>query len=180
MDYGPGSRELQDAHDTRRLADRLAERSRTALTAEDRAYLAARDMMFLATADAEGRPTCSYKGGQPGFVTPLDDTTVAWTDADGNGMFLSLGNMVVNPWVGLLFIDFDSPSRLRIHGRASLDGDQVRVAIEEIFPNCPRYIHRMALVERSRYVAPDPPQPAWKSAGWARDVLPGGASPPPA
>ena len=122
MDYGPGSRELQDAHDTRRLADRLAERSRTALSAEDRAYLAARDMMFLATADADGRPTCSYKGGLPGFVAPLDDTTVAWRDVDGNGMFLSLGNMVVNPWVGLLFIDFEAPSRLRIHGRAGQAG----------------------------------------------------------
>jgi uncharacterized protein len=170
--YGSGSRQLQDAHDTRRLADRLQERSRGALTDDDRAYLAARDMMFLATADAQGRPTCSYKGGLPGFVAPLDDTTVAWTDRDGNGMFLSLGNVVDNPWVGLLFVDFEAPSRLRIHGRATLHGDQVRVAIERVFPNCPRYIHRMALVQRSRYVEAAPPEPAWKSADWARDVLP--------
>jgi hypothetical protein len=172
MFYGRGSRELQDAHDTRRLADRLEERSRTALSDEDKAYIAARDMMFLATADADGHPTCSHKGGLPGFVRVLDDTTLAWTDRDGNGMFLSLGNVLVNPWVGLLFIDWNRPSRLRVHGRASLHGDEVRVAVERVFPNCPRYIHRMALVERSPYVAQDPPQPAWKSAEWARDVLP--------
>jgi uncharacterized protein len=174
--YNAGSRHLQDEHDTRRLADRLEERSRAALSESDQAFIAARDMMFLATADADGHPTCSYKGGAPGFVRVLDPSTLAWENRDGNGMFLSLGNVLVNPWVGLLFIDWDRPSRLRVHGRASLHGDEVHVAVERVFPNCPRYIHRMALVERSRYVAPAPPQPAWKSAEWARDVLP--ARPP--
>jgi predicted pyridoxine 5'-phosphate oxidase superfamily flavin-nucleotide-binding protein len=175
--FHAGSRQLQDMHDARRLADRLEERSRRALSDEDRAFIAARDMMFVATADADGHPTCSYKGGEPGFVRVLDEATLAWDDRDGNGMFLSLGNMMVNPWVGLLFIDWDRPSRLRVHGRATVvEGHgEIRVAVERVFPNCPRYIHRMALVERSRFVAPDPPEPAWKSADWARDVLP---SPP--
>jgi predicted pyridoxine 5'-phosphate oxidase superfamily flavin-nucleotide-binding protein len=170
--YNAGSRHLQDEHDTRRLADRLEERSRAALTEADRAFVEARDMMFLATADADGHPTCSYKGGMPGFVRVLDPSTLAWDDRDGNGMFLSLGNMLVNPWVGLLFIDWDRPSRLRVHGRAAVGTDEVRVTVERVFPNCPRYVHRMAVVERSRYVAPDAPEPAWKSTDWARDVLP--------
>jgi predicted pyridoxine 5'-phosphate oxidase superfamily flavin-nucleotide-binding protein len=172
VDYHDGQRGLQDDHDSRRLADRLAERSRTALTDADAAFIAARDMLFLATADAEGRPTCSYKGGLPGFVRTPDPHTLTWTDRDGNGMFLSLGNVVVNPFVGLLFVDWDAPSRLRVEGRATLDGAEVRVAVQRVFPNCPRYIHRMAQVERSPYVADDPPEPAWKSADWAVDVLP--------
>jgi len=172
VDYHGGQRSLQDEHDTRRLADRLAERSRPALNDADAAFVAARDMFFLATADADGHPTCSYKGGAPGFVRVLDPSTLAWTDRDGNGMFLSLGNMMVNPWVGLLFLDWEAPRRLRVHGRATLEGAEVRVAVEAVFPNCPRYIHRMAQVERSAYVAPDAPEPAWKSADWARDVLP--------
>jgi predicted pyridoxine 5'-phosphate oxidase superfamily flavin-nucleotide-binding protein len=171
--YHPGSRRLQDAHDTRRLADRLDERSREALTEADGAYIGARDMFFLATADAEGHPTCSYKGGVPGFVRVVDPHTLAWDDRDGNGMFLSLGNGLVNPWVGLLFIDWDAPSRLRVHGRAAVaDDGEIRVAVERVFPNCPRYIHRLTQVEQSPYVAPAPPAPAWKSADWARDVLP--------
>jgi uncharacterized protein len=171
--YHSGSRRLQETHDTKRLADRIAERSREALTEADRAYIEARDMFFLATADADVHPTCSYKGGVPGFVRVADPRTLSWDDRDGNGMFLSLGNVLVNPWVGLLFIDWGAPSRLRVHGRATLTDDgEVRVTVERVFPNCPRYIHRMTEVEQSPYVAPAPPEPAWKSADWARDVLP--------
>jgi predicted pyridoxine 5'-phosphate oxidase superfamily flavin-nucleotide-binding protein len=147
------------------------------------------DMFFLATADAEGRPQCSYKGGEPGFVRVLDATTIAFPNYDGNGMYLSMGNLAVNPHVGLLFIDFTAqrPSRLRLNGEASIDerdplvdaypGAQfvVRVRATQVFPNCPRYIHRMALVERSRFV-PDAggqqPVPDWKRTDWACDVLP--------
>jgi predicted pyridoxine 5'-phosphate oxidase superfamily flavin-nucleotide-binding protein len=172
VDYHGGQRDLQDRNDTRRLADRLAERSRAALSEQDAAFIGARDMFFLATADADGQPTCSYKGGAPGFVRVLDPRTLAWTDRDGNGMFLSLGNVAVNPRVGLLFMDWEAPRRLRVHGRASLHDDEVRLAVEAVFPNCPRYIHRMALVERSVYVPDDAPEPAWKSADWAVDVVP--------
>jgi predicted pyridoxine 5'-phosphate oxidase superfamily flavin-nucleotide-binding protein len=174
--YHHGSRTLQEIHDTLRLADRLQERSRAALTAQDAAFIAARDMMFVATADDDGHPTCSYKGGDPGFVRVLDEQTLGWTNYDGNGMFLSLGNITVNPFVGLLFMDWDAPARLRVHGTAELAGDEVRVAVDRVFPNCPRYIHRMALVERSVYVpreGAEAPVPAWKRTDWARDVLPG-------
>lgn len=191
--YHDGSRALQDRFDTRRLADRLDERflSRPTIDAEDRAFIERMDMFFLATADADGRPQCSYKGGHPGFVRVLDAHTIAFPNYDGNGMYLSMGNLLQNPHVGLLFIDFTSvrPSRLRLNGIASVDDDDeltrvypgaqfvVRVSATQVFPNCPRYIHRMALVERSRFVpraGEDAPVPAWKRADWACDVLPAG------
>ena len=189
--YHDGSRALQDRFDTRRLADRIGEKfmSRTTIGAQDKAFIERMDMFFLATADAQGRPQCSYKGGDPGFVRVLGEQTLAFPSYDGNGMFLSAGNILENPHVGMLFIDFISarPSRLRVNGIASVtDGDDllddypgaqlvVRVRATQVFPNCPRYIHRMALVERSRFVPRDgekPPTPDWKRADWARDVLP--------
>jgi predicted pyridoxine 5'-phosphate oxidase superfamily flavin-nucleotide-binding protein len=146
-------------------------------------------MLFLATADAQGRPNCSYKGGDPGFVRVLDETTIAFPSYDGNGMFLSLGNTRVNPHVGLLFIDFDSPKRLRLNGEASIEPADavapgfheaqlvVRVRVRELFPNCPRYIHKQQVVERSRFVPREgvaTPVPGWKRFDWAKDVLPAG------
>src|SRR5436305_14751866 len=123
MSYHEGARELQDRFDTRRLADRIDERLvHETLTAEDRAFVEARDMFFLATADADGRPQCSYKGGDPGFVRVLDERRLAFPNYDGNGMFLSLGNVLVNPYVGMLFIDFTSerPPRRRVNGVADV------------------------------------------------------------
>ncbi len=186
--YHAGSRELQDRFDTRRLADRLTEVTvRDHVNHADRAFIEARDMFFLATADTEGRPTCSYKGGDPGFIKVLDEHTVAWPNYDGNGMYRSLGNALVNPHVGLLFIDFEGQRRLRLEGEASLDDSLaglwhdaqfgVRCAVTRVFPNCPRYIHRMELVERSAFVpraGEETPVPAWKRNEWARDVLPAG------
>src|SRR5205085_12133796 len=105
--YHDGNRQLQDAFDTRRLADRLDEkRVRDYLDDDDRAFVEARDMFFLATADADGRPQCSYQGGDPGFVRVVDPSTLAFPSYDGNGMYLSVGNVLVNPNVGLLFVDF--------------------------------------------------------------------------
>jgi len=190
--YHDGSRELQDRFDTRRLADRLDERTaRDHIRPEDAALIERMDMLFLATADAAGQPQCSYKGGEPGFVRVLDEHTLAFPDYDGNGMFLSWGNALVNPRVGLLFIDFvaERPSRLRVEGVASVRLEDellaswpearfvVRVRAERVFPNCPRYIHRMALVERSVYVpraGVATPVPDWKRGPLAEGVLPAG------
>jgi predicted pyridoxine 5'-phosphate oxidase superfamily flavin-nucleotide-binding protein len=186
--YHEGSRRLQDRFDTRRLADRLDERfvQRRTIDAADKAFIERQDMFFLATADADGRPNCSYKGGDPGFVRVLDERTIAFPVYDGNGMFLSVGNALVNPNVGLLFVSFTEPKRLRLNGVASIDeadpllaeypGAQlvVRVEAREVFPNCPRYIHRYELAERSRFVpraGSEPPVPDWKRREWARDVL---------
>ncbi|HMA90352.1 MAG TPA: pyridoxamine 5'-phosphate oxidase family protein, partial [Burkholderiales bacterium] len=86
--YHEGARGWQDRFDTRKLADRLAEKlSRTEFTPEDRAFIESSALFFLATADAEGRPDCSHKGGLPGFVRVLDPRTLAFPSYDGNGMF---------------------------------------------------------------------------------------------
>jgi uncharacterized protein len=188
--YHEGNRRLQDAFDTRRLADRLEEvKVRDFIDEVDRAFIEGLDMFFLATADAEGRPSCSYKGGDPGFVRGLDEHTLAFPDYDGNGMFLSLGNALVNPEVGLLFVSFERRRRLRLNGTASVDTDDpllaswpearavVRVRVREVFPNCPRYIHHYELVERSRFVphaGAETPVADWKRSDWASDVLPAG------
>jgi len=188
--YHQGNRELQARFDSQRLADRLAERAAQRslrIEDEDRAFIEARDMLFLATADGEGRPNCSYKGGDPGFVRVIDDQTIAFPSYDGNGMYVSTGNTLVNPHVGLLFIDFEGGRRLRLNGEASIDPADpllaeypgaeliIRVQVREIFANCPRYIHRYQLVERSRYVPhanTETPIPDWKRSDWARDLLP--------
>jgi predicted pyridoxine 5'-phosphate oxidase superfamily flavin-nucleotide-binding protein len=188
--YHEGSRSLQDRYDTRRLADRLDERLvRDRIDDDDRAFIEARDMFFVATADAEGRPQCSYKGGEPGFVRVTDEHTIAFPNYDGNGMFLSAGNAIVNPHVGLLFLDFDGGKRLRLNGVASQSSDDAlmaefpgaqfiwRVRATQVFPNCPRYIHTYKLVERSKFVPKvdgKPPVPKWKTRPWASDVLPEG------
>jgi hypothetical protein len=186
--FHEGSRRLQDAFDSRRIADRLEEVTlHTRFTKRDRAFIESSPMFFLATADAEGRPDCSYKGGVPGFVRVLDDRTLAWPDYDGNGMFKSLGNLLVNPNVGLLFVDFEKPRRLRVNGAASVSRDDpllgrctggqmiVRVKAERIFPNCPRYVHRWRMIEPSPF-APreghEVPVPEWKQDATFRDALP--------
>jgi uncharacterized protein len=184
--YHEGSRRLQDRFDSRRLADRLEDvKVRDVIGDADRAFIEGVDMFFLATADEQGRPNCSYKGGEPGFVRVLDERTIAFPVYDGNGMFLSAGNVLVNPAVGLLFISFERRRRLRLNGTASVDAELasewpgaqfgVRVRVREVFPNCPRYIHHYELVERSAYVPAagvEPPVPDWKTRDWARDVLP--------
>jgi hypothetical protein len=185
--YHSGNRELQDQFDTRRLADRLEEvKVHDRFTLDDRAFIEQRDMFFLATADAEGNPTCSYKGGDPGFVRIVDERTLVFPNYDGNGMYLSMGNVAVNAAIGMLFIDFERQRRMRVDGTATIDpadawhedypGAQfiVRVTARHIYPNCPRYIHRYQLVERSAFVPHahrPPPIPAWKQSDWARDVL---------
>ncbi len=186
--YNEGARTLQDQFDSRRLADRLEQVTlRRAFSDEDRAVIARAPMFFLATADAQGHPDCSYKGGLPGFVQVVDEVTLAFPSYDGNGQFRSLGNVLVNPHVGMLFIDFEATKRVRINGVASIDDADplravypdadvvVRVRAREIFPNCPRYIHKLQVTELSVY-APrrnyEPPVPAWKQMEAFRDYLP--------
>jgi len=153
--YHDGSRALQDRFDTRRLADRLHDMFRAKWTLEDvRPFIEAAPMFFLATADREGHPQCSYKGGAPGFVQILAPTELCFPSYDGNGMFLSFGNVLENPHIQMLFIDFEQPNRIRVSGRATITEDPalvgrypgalfaIHVAVDDVFPNCPRYIHR--------------------------------------
>jgi predicted pyridoxine 5'-phosphate oxidase superfamily flavin-nucleotide-binding protein len=186
--YHEGSRRLQDAFDSRRIADRLEEKlTRTAFTVDDTAFIESAIYFFLATADADGRPDCSFKGGPPGFVRVTGPSELAFPDYDGNGMFKSLGNLGVNGHVGLLFIDMhERPRRLRINGSATVMRDDpllaqtvgaqliVRVQARAIFPNCPRYIPKLTLVEPSAYTprpGHDPVEPAWKGFDSFKDCI---------
>jgi predicted pyridoxine 5'-phosphate oxidase superfamily flavin-nucleotide-binding protein len=186
--YHEGNRYFHDRFDTARLAGRIEERffPRAAIDDDDRAFIEGCDMFFLATADADGRPQCSYKGGEPGFVRVLGERTVVFPNYDGNGMYLSAGNVRVNPNVGLLFISFEQRKRMRLNGIATHSEDDplladypeaqfiTRVEATQVFPNCPRYIHEYRLVQRSRFVPHaecQTPVPAWKTREWARDVL---------
>jgi uncharacterized protein len=186
--YHEASRRLQDRFDTRRLADRIEDRIvREVIDADDRAFIEARDMFFIATTDEDGKPQCSYKGGDPGFVRVLDEQTLAFPVYDGNGMYLTAGNLLATGHVGLLFIDFEGRKRLRLNGLATVDEEDpllpeypeaqlvARVRATEVFPNCPRYIHQYELVNRSRFVPKtecETPVPKWKRSEWAHDVLP--------
>ena len=187
--YHQGNRELQDRFDSRRLADRLVEKlRRDRFNDEDRAFVESVPFFFLATADAEGRPDCSFKGGLPGFVQVVAPDALVFPDYDGNGMFKSLGNIRINPNVGLLFIAMgDQPKRLRINGTAELSFDDplldsmpggqllVQVTPIDIFPNCPRNIPKMTLEEHSIYTPRAdtvPVEPKWKSFEFFQDVVP--------
>lgn len=186
--FHEGNRHLQDAFDTRRLADRLEEAIvHETFTERDREFIGHMPMFFLATVDAQGHANCSYKGGAPGFVRIVDDHTLAFPNYDGNGMYLSMGNVAQTHEVGMLFIDFEQRWRMRVNGVASIDLDDpllaeypeaqfvIRVRAREIFGNCPRYIHQMTFVEQSRFVpqeACETPVPRWKTGGWVTDVLP--------
>ena len=185
--YHEGNRRLQDQFDSRRISDRLEEFTRTSFTPDDRAFIERAPYFFLATADAEGRPDCSFKGGLPGFVAITGPSELAFPDYDGNGMFKSLGNILINAEVGMLFIAMHGkPQRLRVNGTATVSREDpllartvgaqliVRVTARAIFPNCPRYIPTMQLIDASIY-APrsgcDPPEPAWKEFDDFKDCV---------
>lgn len=185
--FHAGNRSLQDEFDSRRVADKLESRARTAFNDEDADFIKSASYFFLATADAEGRPDCSFKGGPMGFVQVTGPADLAYPDYDGNGMFKSLGNARANPHVGLLFIAMHgTPRRLRVNGIATVSrvdplmattvGAQliVRVAVKMIFPNCPRYVPQMQLEAPSPYLpqaGQAPLEPAWKSFEAFADVV---------
>ncbi len=186
--YTGAQRALQEAQGATKLAETVAGAivwDEVAGPAAD--FIASRDFFFLSTVDGFGRPTVSYKGGPEGMVRIADPKTLLFPAYDGNGMFLSLGNIVETGKIGMLFIDFETPNRVRVQGDATIDeNDQeltrwpgakmvVRVAVERCFLNCARYIHRHQRVETSRYVpAPDgaQPHPSWKRIDFVQDALP--------
>jgi predicted pyridoxine 5'-phosphate oxidase superfamily flavin-nucleotide-binding protein len=187
--YSDKHRALQETYDTVRLADRIEEIIvRPEVSSEHKAFIESRDMFFLTSVDHRGYPTCSYKGGAPGFVRVVDNKTIAFPSYNGNGMFLSMGNIDTNHKVGMLFIDFENPNRVRVHGIASIDRDDpllaefkgaeliVRVTVTETFINCPRYVHKYQRLQTSKYAPqggcelPSPPQ--WKRLNILQDALP--------
>ncbi len=186
--YRDEQRALQQRFQTGRMADLLEQVIvHPEVQEAERAFIEARDMFFLATADGSGQPTCSYKGGDPGFVKVVDPGTLAFPSYDGNGMFLSMGNIRATARVGLLFIDFETPHRLRVQGTAAArEADPllaaypgadlvVRVAVSQVFVNCSRYVHRYQRVKASRYVPRagcETPFAEWKRIDVVQEALP--------
>ena len=184
--YGESHRAFQSQHDTRRLADRLESLVRREFDANDRAFIEGATFFFLSTMDEWGRPTVSYKGGPPGFVHLVGSSELVFPAYDGNGMFLSLGNIASTAQVGLLFIDFESPRRLRVQGVARVTANEgpdrvpgalylVRIIASHIFVNCGRYIHKLSQQKLSPHVPDDhgdQPFPAWKRIDVIADSLP--------
>ena len=188
LTYHPGQRSFQEQFDSIRIADRLVERTiQRELDAYDKKFIESQRMFFLATADEHGEPSCTFRGGDPGFVQVESPTSLIWPEYNGNGMFLALGNVQVNPQVHLLFIDFERQERFRVAGLAEVLLQDpamakfseaiglVRVTITRAFPNCKRYIPKMELVEAARHVprvGVQTPCADWKRNDWAMDALP--------
>lgn len=187
--YTAKALELQERFDTTNLAAaELQVIVHDVLSDPDKAFIQSLDMFWLATVDPQGSPTVSYKGGAKGFVRILDDRTVAFPNYDGNGMYFSMGNIASTSHIGMLFMDFETPSRLRLQGDAELSDDPalvglwpgaqfaIKVAITALITNCPRYIPKMERKQSSRYV-PDAitgaqPIPGWKRIDAIQGVLP--------
>ena len=185
--YGEQHRQLQDDFNTRAMADRVEELvCRTEFDDGAKQFIQSTEMFFLSSIDHQGRPTVSYKGGDAGFVKIQDDTTLIFPSYDGNGMYFSMGNISANPQVGLLFISFETPNRLRVQGTASLSKDPallahykeadfvVTVKLSEYWVNCPRYIPKMEKVRTSRYVPREhceTPLAGWKQLDLVQDVI---------
>ena len=185
--YSESQRGLQEQFDSVALADRMELGIiATELTAEQAEFITRLDFFFLSSVDADGAPTVSYKGGDVGVVRVLDDGLLAFPAYDGNGMFLSVGNIEDTAKIGMLFIDFETPQRLRVQATASFDAHDtlmaefpgsigiVRAAIDQVFPNCARYIHPHQRRGASSYVPASDgsqPLPSWKRIDVLQDVL---------
>lgn len=185
--YGKNHRELQDNFDSRKMADRLEDLIvKKELDDSACEFIESLDMFFISTIDHNGRPTVSYKGGDTGFIKVVDKNTIAFPSYDGNGMFMSLGNIKENNKVGLLFISFEKPHRLRVHGEASISNKDplmkkykeadliVRIKISDYWQNCPRYIHKYTKMKKSKYVprkGSNTPIAGWKKTDAVNDVL---------
>ena len=185
--FTDAQRALQQANDSIDLANRLLEVTVASELAEAQArFVESQSMFFLATVDEFGFPSCSYKGGHRGFVRVLNPSTLVFPNFDGNGMFMSLGNIKDRQKVGLLFIDFEKPQRLRVRGDAevvesgslvdSYPGAQqvVQVTVSNVWVNCPRYIPKMTLEAASPAIPNadgDFPLALWKRIDFLQDVL---------
>jgi len=185
--YSPQHRALQEEFNTTKLAELLDNGwIHETISEEERNFINTRDMFFLSTVDPDGMPTVSYKGGGVGFVKVLDESTLVFPGFDGNGMFYSVGNIDAQGKVGLLFIDFETPHRIRVQGTAKLLRDHplmaeyteakylIMVTVTKIWVNCPRYIHKYQKIDQSKYV-PEPckvtPIPTWKRMDIVQDAI---------
>ena len=184
--YGDAHRALHEQFDTSKMAARLEEMDADEVGEQHKAFIESRDMFWLATVDEKGRPQCQYKGGENGFVRVVDPKTVIFPSYNGNGRFHSMGNIRSTASIGMLFLDFETPNRLRLQGQASVSSDDpwlseyheaeliIRVNVTDVIINCPRYIHKMKRTERSRHVpkiGTETPHAEWKRIDMIQDVL---------
>lgn len=185
--YSDEHRRLQQEFGTTKLAELLDTKwVHDEIGDAERDFIGSRDMFFLSTVDPDGHPTVSYKGGPVGLVKVVDARTLAFPGFDGNGMFYSVGNIVSQSKVGLLFVDFENPHRVRVQGTAELVRDHplrgewaeaqyaVLVHVTKIWVNCPRYVHRYQRIDQSKYV-PRPckttPLASWKRLDLVQDAI---------
>ena len=184
--YEKSHRELHERFDSTRLASLLEEMDGHEIEEQHKRFIESRDMFWLATVNSDGAPQCQYKGGEIGFVRVLDPNTVVFPSYDGNGRYHSMGNISATSKIGMLFLDFETPNRLRLQGEASLSADDpllesypeseliVRVRVTDVIINCPRYIHRMKRIEQDRHVPKagrETPYAEWKRIDAVQDAL---------
>ena len=111
------------------------------------AFLAARDSFYMATVSETGWPYIQHRGGPAGFVRVLDETTIGFADFRGNRQYVSVGNLMTNERVALLFMDYPNKTRLKMFGRATLVdlNDQATLSRLEM-PNSRGRIERGILI----------------------------------
>jgi hypothetical protein len=176
-----GERLLQCAYDTEGRANRFyAEQLRNRLMPAMIEFIGRMEMAFVASADGDGECDASLRAGPPGFIQVLDDRHVAYPEYRGNGVHASLGNILENPHVGLLMVDFERDLiGLHVNGSArivedatlreehpSLPVDEARgrraqrwvvVEVAEAYIHCRKHIPRMARVPAQRDWGTDDP-----------------------
>ena len=185
--YEDSHRALHEQFDSKRIAAALEEMDADHIEEQNIPFIESRDFFFLATVDSQGRPQAQYKGGAQGFVKVVDPKTLVFPSYDGNGRYHSMGNIGATSKIGMMFLDFESPNRLRVQGEATVSADDpmmseyheaeliVRVNVTDVIINCPRYIHKMTRVKDSHNVptAGKPtPFAQWKRIEDMQEALP--------
>jgi predicted pyridoxine 5'-phosphate oxidase superfamily flavin-nucleotide-binding protein len=186
--FHEGMREFQDRFDGRRVAEAIeTHRKHADFWGDEKEMIQSAQFFFIASGWGE-YVDCNIKSGDAGFVKIVDSGVLEYPEYDGNSMYRTLGNILKNPNVGLLFVRFDGKSRrIRVNGKASIHDDAatlsahfgakvvVRIACE-IYPNCPRYLPNLEQKKESPHVPREgcgvPPPPEWKGRDYIRDVLP--------
>ena len=133
----------------------------TIVTPELEAFLAELDMFYMGTANAEGQPYIQYRGGSPGFLRVLDESTLGFADFGGNRQYITLGNLSENPKAFLFLMDYARSRRIKLWGHARIVEDNpalldrlrdpdypgkveraILFQIEAWDINCPQHIHK--------------------------------------
>lgn len=135
----------------------------TSLSEEQVHFLEALPFFFLATSDGAGHMQCNFKGGGPRVLRAGDSRTLYYPEYPGNDMMLSVGNLLLHPYVGILGICFQTRRRLKVNGRVEVITPSeapyaeswpeahviIRVRIQEVIRNCSRRIPRLVEVTDS-------------------------------